>query len=106
MLLRGVLAVLAGTVLVVLTRFIPTDSLALTVCAVIAAAALAGYLAGWIAGRFELRVASVLGFVMVLLGGFSVVQRSARQPNWQEVAIAGCGPVAALLGAGIRLLTK
>jgi hypothetical protein len=33
-------------------------------------------------------------------------QEGVSRPGWYQVTIAGCGPISALIGAAIRLLTK
>ena len=71
-----------------------------------AAAILAGFITAWIAGYREMRHASLLGLLMILLGFVSMRARGEHQPGWYEVVIAGIGPIAAMLGAALRMLTK
>jgi hypothetical protein len=71
-----------------------------------AAAISGGFLTAWIAGYREMRHASVLGLAMIVMGFVSMRMQGQHQPGWYEVVIAGIGPIAAMLGAALRLLTK
>jgi len=73
---------------------------------VIVAAALGGYLTGLIAGYRELPHAAALGLLMIGLAFLSMRQHQLAQPGWYEATLAGCGPIAALFGAGLRRLTR
>jgi hypothetical protein len=84
----------------------PANYLLLSVTVTVLAAMIAGYLTAMIAGSHEFPHVATLGFLMVVVGFVSMRQASARQPGWQEIAIAGCGPVSAMIGGAIRLLTK
>jgi len=44
--------------------------------------------------------------LMIGTGFVAMRQEGATRPGWYEILIAGCGPVSAMLGAAIRLLTK
>ncbi len=113
-LVRSLLAVPIGFVLFVASiRLIPTppdtyptNYLLLNLMCTISAAVLCGYLTALIAGRYELPHAATLGVVMVMVGFLAMHQAAAKRPGWPEIAIAGCGPIAALIGGAIRVLTK
>jgi hypothetical protein len=72
----------------------------------VAAAVLAGYTAARIAGSREFPHAAALGLLMVIISLASMRQEGIKQPGWYQTTIAGCGPIAAMIGAAIRLLTK
>ncbi len=72
----------------------------------VAAAVLAGYMAARIAGSREFPHAAALGLLMVILSLVSMRQEGIKQPGWYQTTIAGCGPISAMIGAAIRLLTK
>jgi hypothetical protein len=71
-----------------------------------AAAIIGGFLTAWIAGYREMRHASVLGLAMIAMGFVSMRTQGEHQPGWYEVVIAGIGPIAAMLGAALRMLVK
>ena len=70
------------------------------------AAILGGFITAWIAGYRELRHASVLGMLMIMMSFVSMRMQGEQQPGWYEVVIGGVGPIAALLGAALRMLAK
>ena len=72
----------------------------------VAAALLAGFTTAWIALGAELPAASILGLVIVAMSVVAMRRRGISRPGWYETSMAGCGPVAALLGAAIRLLIR
>ena len=72
----------------------------------VAAAVLAGYTAARIAGSREFPHAAALGLLMVIVSLASMRQEGINQPGWYQTTIAGCGPISAMIGAAIRLLTK
>jgi hypothetical protein len=73
----------------------------------IAAASLFGGLAAaLVADGHELAHAAGLGFVMIVMSVLSMRQAGEARPGWYETSLAACGPMAALLGAAIRLLLK
>jgi hypothetical protein len=72
----------------------------------VAAAVLAGFITARIAGAHEFPHSAALGFLMVLLGVISMRQEGVTQPGWYQITIAGCGPVSAMIGAALRVLTK
>jgi hypothetical protein len=80
--------------------------LLLSVTWTVAAAVVAGYMAARIAGSHEFPHAAALGLLMVILSLASMRQEGIREPGWYQTTIAGCGPIAARIGAAIRLLTK
>jgi hypothetical protein len=80
--------------------------LLLSVIWTVAAAVLAGYTAARVAGSREFPHAAALGLLMVIVSLASMRQEGIRQPGWYQTTIAGCGPISAMIGAAIRLLTK
>jgi hypothetical protein len=72
----------------------------------ITAAILAGYITARIAGSHEFPHSAALGLLMVVVGIVSMRQEGVTQPGWHQIAIAGCGPVSALIGAALRVLMK
>ena len=74
-------------------------------CTVVAAT-LGGYLTALIAGRREIPHAAALGFLTIGLSLYSMRQHGEARPGWYESTLAGCGPMAALVGAAIRMVTK
>ena len=73
----------------------------------IAAASLFGGLAtALVADGHELAHAAGLGFLMIVMSVVSMRQAGEARPGWYETSVAACGPMAALLGAAIRLLLK
>jgi hypothetical protein len=75
--------------------------------ACIAAASMLGGLAtALVADGHELAHAAGLGFVMIVMSIVSMRRAGEARPGWYETSIAACGPMAALLGAAIRLLLK
>ncbi len=72
----------------------------------VGAALIAGYITAWIAGFREFPHAAALGLLMVFAGFVSMRQEGITKPGWYQTTIAGCGPVAAMIGAAIRMLTK
>lgn len=70
------------------------------------AAILAGFVTAWIAGRKEIRHASMLGLLMIAASFVSMRQQGQETPGWYEVVMGGCGPIAALVGAALRMLVR
>ncbi len=111
---RGLIAVFAGYgVMVLILRFFGPGpegtgmhyflvSAMWTVCA----AMLAGFVTAWIAGERELPYASGLGLIMIAMSLVAMRNEGASRPGWYETSIAGCGPIAAMLGAALRMLLK
>ena len=80
--------------------------LLLSVAWTVAASVLAGYTTARIAGSREFPHAAALGLLMVIVSLASMRQEGIRQPGWYQTTIAGCGPISAMIGAAIRLLSK
>jgi hypothetical protein len=75
--------------------------------AVVAAASMfGGFVTAFVAGGHELAHAAGLGFIMIVMSVISMRQAGEARPGWYETSMAACGPMAALLGAAIRLLFK
>jgi hypothetical protein len=96
----GILA--AGT----LNNPAPGNYLLLSVTWTIAAAVVSGFITARIAGAHEFPHAAAVGLLMIGMSFLSMRQEGASQPGWYQIAIAGCGPISAMVGAAIRLLTK
>ena len=75
------------------------------VCTVLAAL-VSGFVTAWIADWHEIPHAGALGMLMILASFVSMLRAGETHPGWYETAIAGCGPVSAMLGAALRMLTK
>src|SRR5580700_4773101 len=80
--------------------------LLLSVTWTVAAAVLAGYTTARIGRTREFPHAAALGLLMVIVSLASMRQEGLGQPGWYQTTIAGCGPISAMIGAAIRLLTK
>jgi hypothetical protein len=72
----------------------------------VAGAVIAGYTTARIAASHEFPHVAALALLMVVIGIVSMRQEGIAHPGWYQTTIAGCGPIAAMLGAAIRLLTK
>ena len=113
-LLRGVLGVVAGYIILalILHYFGPgpigsgMDYFLASTAWTIGAALLAGFIAAWIAGQREISTASALSLVIIAASVVSMVRQGATRPGWYETSIAGIGPIAAILGAAVRMLIK
>lgn len=105
--LRSLAAVVAGYALMAaILRGFAIDNFVFTVSRAIVGAVAAGYLAGLIAGRHEIPHAAGVGFLMVAMTFVSMRQQAIPQPGWYEITVAGCGPIACMIGAALRMLTK
>jgi hypothetical protein len=82
------------------------NSLYLSVGWTIVASVLGGYIAARIAGAHEFPHAAAVGMLMIALSFLSMREEGVSRPGWYQITIAGCGPISALIGAAIRLLTK
>jgi hypothetical protein len=82
------------------------NSLYLGVVLTVVGAILGGYIAARIAGAHEFPHAAAVGMLMIGLSFLSMREEGVSRPGWYQITIAGCGPISALLGAAIRLLTK
>jgi hypothetical protein len=80
--------------------------LLLSVSWTVAAAVLGGYITARIAGSHEFPHVAAVGLLMIVASFLSMRQEGIAQPGWYQTAIAGCGPLAAMIGAAIRLLTR
>lgn len=80
--------------------------LLLSVTWTVAGAVLAGYATARLAGSHEFPHAAALGLLMVIVSIVSMRQEGIAQPGWYQTTIAGCGPISAMLGAAIRLLSS
>jgi hypothetical protein len=87
-------------------RSLSSGSLVIELSVTVLAAIVAGYIAAFIGRAHEFPHAAVVGLFMVGMGFVSMLRAGAKQPGWSEIAVAGCGPISALIGAAIRLLTK
>lgn len=116
---RSIFAVLAGFVLfLIIVRALNAfegaleaggavmNFLLLSVSWTVAGAVVAGYTAARIAGSHEFPHAAALGLLMIIVSLASMRQQGIAQPGWYQTTIAGCGPISAMIGAAIRLLTK
>lgn len=116
---RSLLAVLVGFVIFfmiirVLAAFTGTvdaggavmNFLLLSVTWTVAGAVIAGYTTARLAGSHEFPHVAALALLMVIVSVVSMRQEGIAQPGWYQTTIAGCGPIAAMLGAAIRLLTR
>jgi hypothetical protein len=72
----------------------------------VGAALIAGFITAWISGFREFPHAAALGTMMVMASFVSMRQEGISQPGWYQTTVAGCGPLAAMTGAAIRMLTK
>jgi hypothetical protein len=80
--------------------------LLLSVIWTVAAAMVSGYTTARLAGSREFPHAAALGLLMVVVSFLSMKHEGMAQPGWYQTTIAGCGPLSAMIGAAIRLLTK
>ncbi len=78
----------------------------LTVVWTIGASIVAGYITALIAGSHEFPHAATVGFLMILASFVSMRQQELTHPGWYEITVAGCGPISAMIGCALRLLTK
>ena len=83
-----------------------SGGLLVTVASTVAAAILGGYIAAHIAGAHEFPYAAAVGMLMIAMSVLSMRQAGVSKPGWYQITIAGCGPISALIGAAIRLLTR
>ena len=89
-----------------IARLTSASGLWLGISATVAGAILSGYVTALIAGAHEFPHVAAVGMLMVITGFLSMRQEGAARPGWYEIAIAGCGPISAMIGAAIRLLTR
>ncbi len=84
----------------------PSRYLLLSLVWTVVAAMLGGYIAARIAGAHEFPHAAAVGFLMVVMGFLSMRAEGVSRPGWYQIAIAGCGPISAMIGGAIRLLAR
>jgi len=105
--LRTIAAVLTGYALIAaILRLFPTDIFLLAVTRTILGAIIAGFITALIAGSHEIPHAAAVGFLMIVMTFVAMRQQAILQPSLYEIAVAGCGPIACMIGAALRLLTK
>ena len=73
---------------------------------VVLAALVAGYFTGQLAGRFEIAHAAAVGIAMIVAAFLAMRQRGAVMPGPYELTTAGCGPISAMVGAGMAMLQR
>jgi hypothetical protein len=78
----------------------------LSATCIAAASMFGGFATALIADGHEFAHAAGLGFIMVAMSIVSMRRAGEATPGWYETSIAACGPMAALLGAALRLLFK
>jgi hypothetical protein len=111
---RGIFGVFAGYgVMVLVLRFLGPGPVGTgmpyfvrSALWTVGAAMLGGFITAWIAGQRELPYASALGLIMIATSVIAMHNQGASRPGWYETSIAGCGPIAALLGAAVRMLLR
>jgi hypothetical protein len=82
------------------------DYFLLSLAWTIVGAVAAGFVAAVIAGRHEITHAAGVGFLLILWSLWSMRQQGIARPGWIETIVAGCGPIAVMIGAALRMLTK
>ena len=87
-------------------RMLPESGMLVNVTLTIVAALISGYVTALVAGAHEFPHAAAVGMLMVGMGVVLMRQEGAAQPGWHQISISGCGPISAMIGAAIRLLTK
>jgi hypothetical protein len=96
------LSAVAGT----LTNAAPSNYLLVSLVWTITAAVLGGYITARLAGSHEFPHAAAVGLLIIAMSFISMRAEGASRPDWYQITIAGCGPISAMIGAAIRLLTK
>jgi hypothetical protein len=89
-----------------LSNTVPVNYLLLSLTWTVAAAVVSGYITARIAGAHEFPHTAAVGLLMIGMSFLSMRQEGASRPGWYQIAIAGCGPISAMIGAAIRLLAK
>ncbi len=109
---RSLAAIAAGSAVTALVArlFATTDSgigaLIFSLASTVLGAMLGGFLAALIAGTREFPHAAAVGFMMIVLSVVSIRHAGNWRPGWYETTLAGCGPIAAMFGAALRVLSK
>ena len=111
--LRSLLAVAAGyAVMLAIMRFFapaPSEGMSyflISAACIAAASMFGGLITAFVADGHEFAHAAGLGFVMIVMSVVSMLQAGEPRPGWYETSIAACGPMAALLGAAIRMFVR
>lgn len=111
--LRSALAVILGyaAVAAVIRFFAPPPGegmnyFLLSATCIACASLLGGLVTAFAAEGHEFAHAAGLGLVMVFMSLISMRQTGELRPGWYETSLAACGPMAALLGAAVRLLFR
>jgi hypothetical protein len=89
-----------------MTNTAPGNYLLVSLIWTVAAAVVGGYICARIAGAHEFPHAAAVGMLIIGMGVVSMKQQGASQPGWYQITIAGCGPISAMIGAAVRVLTK
>lgn len=84
----------------------PVNYVLLHVTWTVFAAFVSGFLTAWIAGAHEFPHAATLGLLMIGMSAFSMKDQAVLRPGWYQIAIAGCGPISAMIGAAVRMLWR
>lgn len=104
---RSLVGIATGVgIFFVAIRALSGAGLLLSVTGTIAAAIASGYITALIAGAHEFPHVAAVGILMVGTGFVSMLQEGAAKPGWYQITIGGCGPISAMIGAAVRLLTK
>ena len=104
---RSLAGILVGFgIFFAIARMVSGSGLWVGITATVGAALISGYVTAVIAGAHEFPHVATVGLLMIFTGFLSMRQQGASQPGWYQIAIAGCGPISAMIGAAIRLLTK
>lgn len=113
--LRSLSAVVAGYVVMnaILGLFAPTPAdtssahyFLLTLAWTIVGAIAAGFVAAVLAGHHEIPHAAGVGCLLIAWSLWSMRRQGITRPGSIEIIVAGCGPIAAMIGAALRMLTK
>ena|SRR5690242_16555648 len=114
-LMKSLWAVAAGclVMIAILNGFAPAAGNAsganyflLTVTSTVVGAIAAGFVTAFFAGHHEIPHAAGVGLLMIAWGLWSIHRQGIIRPGWIETIVGGCGPVAAMTGAALRMLTK
>jgi phage-related minor tail protein len=84
----------------------PINYVLLHVTWTVLVALVCGFLTAWIAGTHEFPHVATLGFLMVGLSAYSMKDQAVFRPGWYQIAVAGCGPISAMVGAGVRVFVR
>jgi hypothetical protein len=78
----------------------------MTIAWTIVAAVVCGFVTALIAGSHEFPHVAAVGMLMVGLSFLSMRQEALSRPSWYQIAIAGCGPISAFVGAAMQTLRR